>query len=168
MNIVLGALRSIDVEFPRSGLFKRPLKLVVSLGRLFYVEYRRRPSTTLTTWEAVHTGKEVVIDGKTFYVSDSLDQPQEEIQQRVKVRVRRVLLMEKEVVKVATGAMSLMIPRKTLEGRSEVVVGDALAFGCADSIVISSLAHRVRFDLVTNSWHGVPIMRVISVIEKDG
>ena len=143
-----GVLSSTDVEFPRptrSGT----LKLVVSLGRLFYVEYRRRPHTLLGASEALDA------DAIVRRINPCESQGSK-IQQRIKVRIWEVLPAEKELIKVVKKSFAMEIPRMTFVERPEIVVSDVDVFGCADSIIISSLSHRVRFDLLKQSWHELP------------
>ncbi|KAG0627398.1 hypothetical protein M758_2G197900 [Ceratodon purpureus] len=121
----------IDVQLPQPSHPQDKLQLVVSLDRLFCVEFsglRRCRSSHMTDWEAL------------------IDLEPEQAKRPVTVVIWEILLDDREVRKVAE------MPKHSLQ----TLKGDPVVpLGCGDSIVVSSLVAGccVAFDLLKRCWH---------------
>ena len=137
-----GVWSYIDVKLHPPSSQKDKLQLVMILGRLFYVEYHGLVSSLRRIRRIQNTLR--ATDASTIEVS-------------VKVGIWEILLAKRELINVTQISKMLSISRIILDERPETILRDhAIAVGCEDSILISSLAHRWKFDLLKNSWYEMP------------
>ena len=132
----------IEVELPRPSHPQERSQLVVSLGRLFFVEYTGLPIQGGSLWE-LH-----------------LRQMATKRKHLITVTIWEILLAEMRVKKVAEMPNFSKYPRKMVDESTYVKLAmgnPVVAVGCGDSLVISSvLGRHLEWDLVRNCWHELP------------
>lgn len=141
-NLETGAWSFIDIELPKPSCPQQKSLQVVSLGRLFLMEYTGLPRIFyfyVTTWEYLTNLENV----KKKHV--------------IKVTIWEVLLTEKMVVKVAVMPKYAKYPRGMVKEPEKVMSNPAVVVGCGDVVVVTSSSGRcVGWDLVKNCWHDLP------------
>lgn len=129
----------IDVDLPRLCHPQDRLQLVVSLDRLFLVQFTGGPSSDMTIWE------------EWSYMKHRK-------RKLCHATISEILFREREVKNVAEMPEYLedVHPRVGDKCRSPALMGSpVVAFGCGDSIVVSSLVAGccLGFDLLKKCWH---------------
>lgn len=139
-----GAMSLIDVKLPEPSRPEDKAHLVVSLGRLFLVEYTALPKTD---------------SSMPYYTSSWEFRFALSKRKEIKVTIWEILLAEKEVVKVAEMPWSWKYTTGLLKVPCGVVGDPVVALGYGDSVVVSFVlgGGSVGFDLVRKRWYKLPV-----------